>query len=72
MWKDIDSAPVGMEMFVVKAFGASIGTISTYTSDPYCVWQTSEGTFERWPHKFKPTHWLELPSSLIVNKDLLT
>lgn len=62
-WKTIDSAPIGKEMFVVKAFGVSLMG-KTYTSDPYCVWQQKQGKFERWPHAcFLPTHWAQLPDS---------
>ena len=66
MWKDISTAPVGLTMFVVKAFNADIGGGSNapYTSDPWCVWQPDEGQFCRWPHDFSPTHWCELPEDI--------
>lgn len=61
MWQTIDSAPKETrQMFVVKAFGAQVGT-TTYDSDPWCVWH-DRGIFYRWPHKFPPTHWMPLPA----------
>ena len=60
MWKPIESCPINSRtMFVAIAFGAEIGT-TPYNSDPYCVWR-DDGKFVRWPHKFPPTHWMELP-----------
>ena len=70
MWKSIDSAPIGMDMFVVKAFDVNDGHTGgqAYTSDPWCVWQEKEGEFSRWPHRFKPTHWIELPADVAMEE----
>lgn len=54
-WQPIETAPDGKKMFVV------ISATDMYITDPYCVWKDSRGLFVRWPHKFKPTHWAELP-----------
>ena len=63
MWQPIDTAPMeGRRMFVVKAFGVIFNDGNfPYTSDPYCVWRGNGGVFERWPHRFSPTHWMPLP-----------
>lgn len=65
-WQPIQTAPVGREMIVAKAFDVSAGFSDgrLYTSDPWCVWQYSLGEFARWPHLFPPTHWLRLPRDL--------
>lgn len=60
-WLPIESAPVGKTMFVAKAFAQQIVGSMMYDSDPWCVWQSSLGSFERWPHRFPPTHWMPLP-----------
>jgi hypothetical protein len=66
-WKSIDTAPKDgtREMFVVKAFGVSNGFTGgkPYTSDPWCVWRESDGSFARWPHHFAPTHWQPLAAA---------
>jgi hypothetical protein len=58
-WQPIETAPkeYTKEMFVVIAIGANGGK---YNTDPYCVWY-DDGDFIRWPHSFKPTHWMPLP-----------
>ena len=63
MWQPIETAPKeGCRMFVVRAFGVTFSDGSfPYTSDPYCVWRSDDGGFERWPHRFSPTHWMPLP-----------
>ena len=63
MWQPIETAPMeGRRMFVVKAFGVIFNDGKLpYTSDPYCVWRGNGGVFERWPHRFSPTHWMPLP-----------
>lgn len=62
IWKTIDSCPKDRTMFV--AIGVTAGNGFTggrpYKTDPYCVW-FEDGEFCRWPHNWKPTHWLELP-----------
>lgn len=63
-WLPIENAPkTGRRMFVVKAVGVrpTVGAVSLYTTDPWCVWRDGDGSFARWPHPFPPTHWLELP-----------
>lgn len=61
-WLPIESAPRNTkEMFVVKGFDVDMGGFK-YTTDPWAVW-SDEGSFVRWPHKFKPTHWMPLPQS---------
>ena len=65
-WQPIETAPKKREpfsMFVVIAIETSEASPNiTYTSDPYCVWRESDGSFTRWPHPFPPTHWFPLPS----------
>lgn len=59
-WQSIESAPKNRKrMFVVIAKDIIVHG-RNYTSDPYCVW-VEDGVFCRWPHKFLPTHWCELP-----------
>lgn len=60
-WLPISEAPVGTEMFVARAFDINVGG-QKYTTDPYCVWQETAGTFVRWPHKaMAPTHFTRIP-----------
>jgi len=60
-WKSIDSAPNRKTpMFLIK--GVDVGIHDNYTTDPYCSWIRDDGSFARWPHAFKPTHWCEIPS----------
>lgn len=62
MWLPIETAPQkSKRMFVVKAFNQKTSTGHSHNSDPYCVWRNDDGSFARWPHDFKPTHWLPLP-----------
>lgn len=61
IWLPIEDAPVGREMFVVKAIDVTGFSSGKYTSDPYCVWQEKKGEFVRWPHPFAPTHFMKLP-----------
>lgn len=58
---DTAPAPGKRAVFVVIAINVECGTIREYTSDPYCVFRNSDGSFARWPHKFPPTHWYPLP-----------
>jgi hypothetical protein len=66
-WQDIATAPKDgtREMFVVKAFNVCNGFTGgkPYTSDPWCVWRESDGSFSRWPHHFPPTHWHPLSAA---------
>jgi hypothetical protein len=66
-WQDIATAPKDgtREMFVVKAFNVCNGFTGgkPYTSDPWCVWRESDGSFSRWPHHFPPTHWHPLSTA---------
>lgn len=62
-WLPIETAPRNqMEMFIVRGFDAPIGmgAYGKYTTDAYAVW-ADEGNFIRWPHPFRPTHWMPLP-----------
>lgn len=68
MWKKIENIPyqliTGNKMIVVKAINIKPheGFNGLYTSDPYCVWIQRDGTLARWPHEYKPTHYMEIPS----------
>lgn len=71
MWKPIAELPVDPRGKNVVALIA-INTLeargsSPYTSDPYCGWRIAEinypESFARWPHRFLPTHFCELPST---------
>ena len=55
MWKPIDQAPVGDEMFVAQAF------LDDYVSKPYCVSQTEIGVFTGWDIFTAPTHFIPIP-----------
>jgi len=65
-WLPIESAPKSrkpFEMFVVIALDVKLTPLSPpYTTDPWCVWRESDGSFTRWPHPFQPTHWCPLPN----------
>lgn len=67
-WQPIETAPEPNKgqrtQFVVCGFGVRDGT---YTTDPYCVWRTFDGDFARWPHPFRPTHWMPLPAPPSLN-----
>ncbi len=68
-WLPIETAPVGKQMFVVRAFNAPMRGGGTYTTDPYCVWQEQKGRFQRWPHgAMPPTHYMLLPPDLAKDK----
>jgi len=71
MWSKIENLPdiykETKRMFVVIGIGIPRGTTNNYTTDPYCVWRNEDGTFERWPHDFQPTHFYELPLVDIFN-----
>lgn len=60
-WQPIETAPKDRTMFVVRGFNVEVRKDYHYDTDPYCVWATGDG-FERWPHPFKPTHWMPLPA----------
>jgi hypothetical protein len=63
-WQPIETAPKETrKMFVAIAANVKIRKDYSYTSDPYCVWKNSDGTFSRWPHEFSPTHWMPIPKS---------
>ena len=69
-WRDIETAPRDSKtMFVVIGISVDVGNAFPYTTDPWCVWRTLEGRFERWPHKFQPTHWMPLPKSPAMQED---
>lgn len=67
-WKPINELPEYLKetrrMFVVKAIDvAPMEAVPDYryNSDPWCVWFDGNGGFVRWPHKYPPTHFCELP-----------
>jgi hypothetical protein len=63
-WLPIESAPIGLEMFIIRGFDVRVSDhITKYTTDAYAIWQPFRGKFERWPHRFEPTHWMPLPPS---------
>jgi hypothetical protein len=69
MWIEIEKLKEhvkGREMFVVKAFDVVLSEISgyKYTTDPWCVWLSDDGSFSRWPHSFPPTHFHTLPENM--------
>lgn len=61
-WQKIETAPKDRTMFVVRGFNVAVRKDYHYDTDPYCVWATGDG-FKRWPHLFKPTHWMPLPAA---------
>ena len=61
-WRKIETAPKDRTMFVVRGFNVAVRKDYHYDTDPYCVWATGDG-FKRWPHPFKPTHWMPLPAT---------
>ena len=61
-WQKIETAPKDRTMFVVRGFNVAVRKDYHYDTDPYCVWATGDG-FKRWPHPFKPTHWMPLPAA---------
>ena len=69
MWKKIENLPEeyqdSTKMFVVKAINILPFRYSPfkYTTDPYTVWRTN-GKYHRWPYKFLPTHYCELPDDV--------
>ena len=69
-WQPIETAPRDSKtMFVVIGISVDVGNAFPYTTDPWCVWRTLEGRFERWPHKFQPTHWMPLPKAPAMQED---
>ena len=63
-WQPIETAPKNDKvMFIAIAVGVKVTPESVpYTTDPWCVWQdVNRGEFVRWPHRFRPTHWMPLP-----------
>lgn len=67
MWKKIENLPEkytnSHKMFVVKGIDIPRTGWFKYTTDPYCVWY-EKGKFVRWPHKFPPTHYCDLPEDV--------
>ena len=65
-WLPIDTAPqefAPFNMFVVVALDVEVAFGGArYTSDPWSVWRGRDGSFERWPHSFSPTHWCPVPA----------
>jgi hypothetical protein len=71
VWLPIDTAPTdGRQMFVVRTIAITPfpNSRSLYTSDPWCVWRGSDGSFVRWPHDFQPTHWVPLPEHVFSDQ----
>lgn len=61
-WQPIETAPVGVEMFLAAAIDYPVSKARKYTTDPWVVWQSATGVFIRWPHQFAPTHWAPIPA----------
>lgn len=66
-WKPIAELPaeyqISRRMFVV--IGINVHPVSPehkYTTDPVCVWM-DDGSFNRWPWDFEPTHFCEIPQT---------
>lgn len=64
-WKPISELPAERKMVVLVAIDVLIPINETrstlYSTDPYCGWRNSDGSFARWPHPFPPTHFATLP-----------
>lgn len=60
-WQPIETAPRGSRKVIVLISDAGP---DGYVTDPWTGWVERDGKFARWPHKFPPTHWLELPPFL--------
>lgn len=58
-WRDIASAP-DRALIVAKAINITLPSGQKYTSDPWVVWR-QDGSYARWPHDFRPTHFIPLP-----------
>lgn len=58
-WLDISKLETKRKLVVLVAKTEIAGR--EYITDPWCGWLTDDGTFARWPHKFEPTHFIELP-----------
>lgn len=70
-WQPIETAPkANRDIFVVQAFDVTDLNcgVRRYTSDPYCVWPGYTGGWVRWPHPFRPTHWVKLPAPPVPNQ----
>ena len=69
MWKKIENLPEeykdSVKMFVVRAIDILpyVDSPFKYTTDPYAVWRMN-GEYHRWPHKFPPTQYCELPDEV--------
>lgn len=53
-----DEVPDNRKMVLLVAINQ--GPKGSYTTDMYCGWRNGY-EWSRWPHPFKPTHWLPLP-----------
>lgn len=58
-WRDIESAPpYGVQVLLIGKYPTGYGW-----SDIYHGWRNAGGSnWDRWPHNFRPTHWMPLPA----------
>lgn len=54
-----DELPKNRLMVLLVA--VNVGPQGNYTTDTYCGWRDGFEGWSRWPHKFRPTHWMPLP-----------
>lgn len=69
MWKPIAELP----KYIEKNMFIAIAVHLDFVSNPYCVWVDKSLTtgYARWPHEFKPTHFMlmdEAPQYVISSK----
>lgn len=57
-WQPIETAPpYGAQVLLIGKYPTGNGW-----SDVYHGWRNAGGSnWDRWPHNFKPTHWMPLP-----------
>lgn len=62
-WQPITGTPVHMKMILACAINPpELG--QKYTTDPWAVWWDEKAKeYVRWPHKFPPTHYSEIPAA---------
>lgn len=57
-WQPIKDAPKDSKRPILLISNAGP---NGYITDPYAGWQNADGTWERWPHPFPPTHFMIIP-----------